>query len=76
MMTGGLGLFLDPGGRPLGRRTTSMVAPSFVWNNSEGGGGGKESSVAFLLEEWLSASSEVGGHSGAVAGWRRCGGDG
>lgn len=28
MITGGLGLFLEPGGRPLGRRTTSMVAPS------------------------------------------------
>ena len=28
MKTGGLGLFLDPGGRPLGRLTTSMVAPS------------------------------------------------
>ena len=28
IMRGGLGLFLDPGGRPLGRLTTSMVAPS------------------------------------------------
>lgn len=28
MTTGGLGLFLDPGGRPRGRRDTSMLAPS------------------------------------------------
>ncbi|CAH9129918.1 unnamed protein product [Cuscuta epithymum] len=29
MMTGGFALFFDPGGRPRGRRTTSMDAPSF-----------------------------------------------
>lgn len=28
--TGGFGLFFDPGGLPLGRRTTSMLAPSPV----------------------------------------------
>lgn len=28
IITGGLGLFLEPGGLPLGRRTTSIVAPS------------------------------------------------
>lgn len=28
MTTGGLGLFFEPGGLPLGRRGTSMVPPS------------------------------------------------
>lgn len=28
MITGGFGLFFEPGGRPRGRRTTSIVAPS------------------------------------------------
>ncbi|BAT81721.1 hypothetical protein VIGAN_03152900 [Vigna angularis var. angularis] len=30
IIRGGLGLFLEPGGRPLGLRTTSIVAPSPV----------------------------------------------
>lgn len=30
IIIGGLGLFLEPGGRPLGRLTTSIVAPSPV----------------------------------------------
>lgn len=30
MITGGFGLFLEPGGRPRGRRTTSILAPSLA----------------------------------------------
>lgn len=30
MKTGGLGLFLEPGGRPRGRRMASIVAPSLL----------------------------------------------
>lgn len=30
MMMGGLGLFLEPGGRPRGRRGISIVAPSLA----------------------------------------------
>lgn len=33
MIMGDLGLFLDPGGRPRGRRVTSIEAPSF-WEGS------------------------------------------
>lgn len=34
MITGGLGLFLEPGGRPRGRLTDSMEAPSLSFLGS------------------------------------------
>lgn len=55
IITGGLGLFLDPGGRPLGLLTTSIDAPSLLLGSFllvvEG--------VVIWLGLRLSASSEV-----------------
>lgn len=62
MTTGGLGLFLEPGGRPLGLLTTSMVAPSPGWLVSERDlllGPWAVAAAAPLLLRLVSSSSEV-----------------
>lgn len=65
MTTGGfgLGLFLDPGGRPLGRRTTSIDAPSLLVLNSF-----LKSASSEVVVRWWETAKRGGGHGGW---WRR-----
>lgn len=60
MMIGGFGLFLEPGGLPLGLLTSSIVSPSFrLFFLLLGSVGGLRLRSRLLVLLRLSASSEV-----------------